>query len=70
MYYTTRYFFPHGIEGESMGCTFKEFESLEKAVAYAHRYAKGVRFDSCTIEDENKNLLYEICSNGEVTDNR
>ena len=68
MFTTYRHFFPHGIEGEAMDCTMKEWESLEKAVAYCHRYAKGVRFDSVYIEDEDGELIYEITSNGIITD--
>lgn len=44
MYNTTRFFFPHGRENEAMDCTFKEFPTIEKAIAYAHRYSGGARF--------------------------
>ncbi len=66
MYSTTRFFFPHGREDEAMDCTFKEFKTIEKAIAYAHRYSGGVRFAACQIEDENGKLLYEVLGSGIV----
>ena len=70
MYTTTRFFFPHGNEYESMDCTFKEWDNLEKAIAYAHRYAKGIRFAGVTVEDEDGKTIYEITSSSEVYDYR
>lgn len=70
MYMTTRQFFPRGIEGEEMDCTWKEWNDLDKAIAYCHRYAKGVRFVRVTVEDEDGNLIYELTDNGIITDNR
>lgn len=70
MFFTTRYFFPHGIEGESMNTTFKQWDNLENAIDYCHRYAKGIRFAGVSLEDENGNLIYEISDNGIITDNR
>jgi hypothetical protein len=69
-YTTTRFFFPHGIEGESMDCTYKDWNSLEKAVAYCHRYAKGIRFASVEIRDDEGNMVYELLANGTVIDYR
>jgi uncharacterized membrane protein YkoI len=70
MFTTTRNFYPHGIEGERMDCTFKEFNTIEKAIKYAHRYAKGLRFAGVQIDDENGNLVYEITSDMETFDYR
>jgi len=70
MYYTTRFYFPNGIEGEEMKCTFKEFPTLDKAIAYAHRYNKGVMFACCQIENEKGDLVYELNDCGHITDNR
>ncbi len=70
MFYTTRHYYPHGIEGESMNCTFKEFDTIEKAIKYCHRYAKGIRFAGVQVEDEEGFLLYEITSDGDITDYR
>ena len=68
MYTTTRFFYPHGIEGEEMDNTVKEFETIEKAIKYAHRYNTGVRFAGLQIEDENGKLVYEITSNNDTYD--
>lgn len=70
MYITTRFFFPHGIEGEAMDNTVLEWESLGKAIAYCHRYDKGLRFAGVQVEDKNGKLIYELTDNGVVTDNR
>ena len=70
MYLTTRFFYPHGIDGESMECTIKKFERMDKAIKYAHRYAKGLRFAGLQIEDEDARLLYEITSDFNVYDYR
>lgn len=69
-YTTIRYFFPHGIEGEAMDCTFKEWKDLDKAIAYCHRYSKGRRFVSVEVEDEKGNVIYELNADGKVADNR
>lgn len=70
MYSTTRHFYPNGIEGEAMDCTFKEFDNIDKAIKYADRYAKGLRFAGVTVEDETGNIIYQITSDFEVIDNR
>lgn len=44
MYRTIRYYFPHGDEWEAMDCTVKEWNSLEKAIAYCHRYSKYQKY--------------------------
>lgn len=64
MYFTSRNWFKYGRETDEMECTFLEHETLDKAITYAHRYAKGVRFASVTVEDEQGNILYEICDCG------
>lgn len=74
-YFTTRYFYPHGIEGEAMDCTYKEFDTIEKAINYAHRYNKGMRFAGVQIEelrDDGKlgDMVYEITSDNETVDYR
>lgn len=63
MYTTIRYYFPHGDEFEAMECTVKEWSSLEKAIAYCHRYSKGVRFASVEIKNERGEQIYELLSN-------
>ena len=69
MFSTIRYFYPHGIEGEAMQCTFKDFEDVNKAIKYCNRYAKGLRFAGVRIEDEKGNTVYEITSDFEVLNN-
>ena len=69
MYRTIRYYYPHGNESEALECTVKEWDNLTKAVAYCHRYARGIRFASVEIEDEQGKQLYEILSDGTVTMN-
>ena len=66
MYTTTRYYFPSGNENGCMDCTIKEWNNLEKAIAYCHRYSKGIRFASVEIEDENGNTIYELLADGTV----
>ena len=51
MFTTIRYFYPHGIEGEAMNNTQKEFELLDKAIKHAKRYATGLRFAGVHVED-------------------
>ena len=70
MYYTTRYCFNYGCETDEIVPTFKAFDTIEKAINYAHKYAKGLRFCSCEIEDEHGKTLYEVLDNGKVYDYR
>lgn len=70
MYRTTRYYYPRGIEGESMQCTWKYFDTIEKAIKYCKRYTKGLRFAGVQIEDDDLNLLFEITSDQELFDYR
>lgn len=71
MYITSRHWFKYGRETDEMECTTLYHETLDKAINYAHRYAKGVRFASVTVEDEEGHILYEICDCGaEVFDYR
>jgi len=66
----TRHYFPHGIEGESMGCTFMEYTDIEKAIKRANRYSSGVYFASVDIEDEEtRKIVYEIVG-GDIYDYR
>lgn len=71
MYYTFRHFYPHGgrIE-ENHKITKKEFETFEKALAYAHRYAKGERFLWVDIRNDKQQLVYCIHKSGKIDDYR
>lgn len=70
MYTVTRSYYPHGVEGECMENNTKDFEDIEKAIKYAHRYAKGTRFAGVRVEDEKGKLLYEITSDSDAYDYR
>lgn len=75
MYMTTRYFYPHGIEGEAMDCTYKYFDTIEKAIKYAYRYNKGMRFagiqiEEITVDGKLGDIVYEITSDNETIDYR
>lgn len=69
MYTTNRYYYRYGKEGDYVDMTTKEFNSLEKAINYAERYATGIRFVSVEILDENDNVVYEILQDGRVFSN-
>ena len=66
---TTRYFYPHGIEGETTETTLKEWDNLDSAIKYARRYAKGNRFAGVEIE-VNRKVVFEITSDFEEIDHR
>lgn len=70
MYTTTRFIFKYGHEWDGMDCTLKYWDSFEKAIAYAYRYARGIKFAGVTIEDENGKVVYEITSNCQEYDYR
>mgnify|MGYP000937461424 CR=1 FL=1 len=70
MFTAIRYFYPRGVEGESMDSTIKEFDDIEKAIKYAHRYSKGLRFAGVQIESDDGKVLYEITSDCNIFDNR
>lgn len=66
-YTIVREFYKYSYEHGETDMTFKEWDSLDKAIAYAHRYAKGLKFVAVTVEDENGNVLYEILNHGADT---
>lgn len=70
MFTAIRHFYPHGNDGEAMECTFKEYGTVEKAIAYAQRYARGVRFAGVQIQGDSGNTVYEITSDSETIDYR
>lgn len=63
-YTTCRSWLKYGNEDDPIECTFKEWDSLDKAINYAHRYANGIKFVSVDVSDENGNLIYEISDYG------
>lgn len=69
MFTAIRHYYKNNVCG-GMDCTIKEFDTMEQALKYAHRYAKGLRFAGIQVEDENGKLLYEITSDFNVYDYR
>ena len=65
MFTTYRTFYVKEYGGEC-GCTEIEWDSLEKAIAYARRYAKGLRFAGVQIVDNSTDkMVFEITSDFE-----
>ena len=64
MYITNRSWLRYGREDDYVEITTLEHETFEKALKYAQRYARGIKFVNCTIEDEQGNILYEISDYG------
>ena len=59
MFIVIRSYYRYGNEGDYIDCTFKEFETLDKAKAYAQRYAKGIKFVRYQIENEKGDVIEE-----------
>lgn len=70
MFYVTRYWYKYGREGDPVETTSKEYETIEKALAYAQRYATGIRFVLMQIEDEDLNLIYEYSADGKLLEDK
>lgn len=71
MKYTSyRYWYKYGNEDDPIECTDKEWDNLDKAIAYAHRYATGIKFESVEIEDENGKVVYRILQDSTIEDYR
>lgn len=71
--YTVTWFrYPHGIEGECMDCKSREFDSLEKAIAFLHRRCEiimSINWAGGYVEDERGREIYTIFDDGSVEDN-
>lgn len=65
MYTTYRQWYKYGREEDEIEVTVKEFDTLEKAIKYAHRYSGG-RFVNCTIENEKFETVYELLEDGTI----
>jgi len=59
MFTAIRSWFKYGNETDEVEVTLKEYPTLEKAVAYCRRYAKGIRYASSEVEDEKGNIVFE-----------
>lgn len=66
MYTTNRHWLRYGREDDYVEVTTLEHATFEKALKYTQRYARGVRFVRCSIENEEGRILYEICDYGAV----
>lgn len=68
MYTVTWNRYPHGVEGESMDCKWKEFDSLDKAQAFLIKRShiiKGIYWAGGYIEDSNGDMVYNITADYE-----
>lgn len=66
MFHVMRSWYKYGREGDEVMITDKYYDTVEKALAYAERYAKGIRFVMVQIEtdDDNMELIYEYLADG------
>lgn len=66
MFHVMRSWYKYGREGDEVMITDKYYDTIEKALAYAQRYAKGIRFVMVQIEtdDDNMELIYEYLADG------
>lgn len=67
MYTTNCYYYRYGKE-DYVDTNTKEFDTLDKAmkyaIKYAKRYATGIRFISVEVLDNKGNVVYEILQDG------
>lgn len=70
MYTAYRSWYRYGRETDYVELTVKDFSSADKAIEYAHRYAKGRRFCGVEVRDKKDELVYEITSDMTVFDYR
>ncbi len=59
MFTVIRSYYRYGREDDYIDCTFKEFETFEKANKYARRYATGIKFVRYQIENEDGTIIKE-----------
>ena len=66
MFHVMRSWYKYGREGDEVMITDKYYDTIEKALNYAQRYAKGIRFVMVQIEtdDDNMELIYEYLADG------
>lgn len=73
MYTVTWHRHPNGIEGEEMTYCWRDFQDLEKAIAFLNKRVmliKSINWAGGYIEDETGDLIYEIDDEGDAFDNR
>nr|DAP83010.1 MAG TPA: protein of unknown function DUF2466 [Caudoviricetes sp.] len=61
MFKTFRHYYKNA---NKRSVTIKEWDNLDKALAYAKRYAKGSRFISCNVTDNENTPLYLVAAEG------
>ena len=59
--------FRHYKNANKQSVTIKEWDNLDKALAYARRYAKGPRFIDCVVTDEKNAKLYLVTAEKEIS---
>lgn len=66
MFKTSRRYYKNA-NSHKWGVTVKEWDNLDKALAYARRYAKGPRFIDCVVTDEKNAKLYLVTAEKEIS---
>ena len=66
MFKTSRRYYKNA-NSYKWGVTVKEWDNLDKALAYARRYAKGPRFIDCVVTDEKNAKLYLVTAEKEIS---
>ncbi len=64
MYTTNRHWLRYGREDDYVEVTTLEHKTFEEALKYTQRYARGIKFISCNIQNEDGRILYEIFDYG------
>lgn len=68
MAYTVKWYrYPHGSESEPMQSQRKEFNSLDRAVAFVRRKSdqiRGIYWAGAHVEDETGNYIFSISADG------
>lgn len=66
MFKTSRRYYKNA-NSHKWGVTVKEWDNLDKALAYARRYAKGPRFIDCVVTDKKNAKLYLVTAEKEIS---
>lgn len=66
MFKTSRRYYKNA-NSHKWGVTVKEWDNLDKALAYARRYVKGPRFIDCVVTDEKNAKLYLVTAEKEIS---
>ena len=66
MFKTSRRYYKNA-NSHRWSVTVKKWDNLDKALAYARRYAKGPRFLDCVVTDEKNAKLYLVTAEKEIS---